>query len=323
MTTAAPASFRRRVWRWILLAVGLATAAWVGRAIWRLPPTRFFPPPRLSPAQASGELLAPVERSRILFIGHSLVNQDMPAMLRSVAASLGCEVTTDVQLRSGAILKHGWEGELPVEGVRAREVLATGAYDVLVMTEAVDLDDMLRWMEPAEYAGRYQQLAVAHNPSVRVLLYETWHDRGLVRNTWYGAARPQRWREFLDEDLGKWESIAVGAAERNGLPRMSIVPAGQALARLSDALRAGQVPGLAAEGELFSDAIHLAPIGNYFVALVQFATIHRRSPVGATNAPTDAAGRRLEFDAATAAAMQTIAWEAVTAYSWSGVRAGG
>jgi hypothetical protein len=312
----------RRLRHWLLLVALLAPGLWAGRAIWRLPPTRFFPPPRLSPTTASGELLAPIARAKVLFVGHSLVNREMPAMLREVAASRGCELTYDVELRSGAILQHGWDGNLPIDGVRAREVLATGAYDTLVLTEAVDLDEMLRWMQPAEYAGRYQQLAVAHQPAIRVFLYETWHDRELVRRTWYGAARKEGWREFLDEDLGKWEAIAVGAAARAGQPRMSIVPAGQAMARLCDAIRAGTVPGIASEAELFADSIHLTPLGNYFIALVQFAAIHRQSPVGATSSPLTAEGRRVQFPAAAAAAMQRIAWDAVTNYAWSGLRAG-
>jgi hypothetical protein len=313
---------RRRLRHWILLAGLLAAGLIAARAIWRLPPTRFFPPPRLSPTAANGELLAPVPRARVLFVGHSLINREMPAMLREIAASRGCELSFDVELRSGAILQHGWAGNLPIDGVRAREALSTGAYDTLVLTEAVDLDDMLRWMQPAEYAGRYQQLAVAHNPAIRVFLYETWHDRELVRHTWYGTARKERWREFLDEDLGKWESIAVGAAARAGQPRMSIVPAGQALARLNDAIAAGEVPGITSAAALFADSIHLTPLGNYFIALVQFAAIHRRSPVGATSSPLDAQGRRLQVPDAAAAAMQRIAWAAVTDYAWSGMRAG-
>ncbi len=318
MTTLPP--FRLR--RWILLGGLLAAGLWGGRAIWRLPRTRFFAPPRLSPTVASGELLAPIARAKVLFVGHSLVNREMPALLRDIAASLGCELTADVELRSGATLQHGWEGQLPIDGVRAREALTTGAYDTLVLTEAVDLDDMLRWMQPAEFAGRYQQLAVTHNPSIRVFLYETWHDRELVRHTWYGAKRAERWREFLDEDLGKWESIAVGAAARAGQPRKSIVPAGQALARLTDAIHTGNVPGIASEKALFADSIHLAPLGNYFIALVQFAAIYRKSPVGATSTPLGASGRRLEFPAAATDVMQRIAWEAVVDYAWSGVRAG-
>lgn len=322
MTTPTRPPSRHRLLRWLLLGGLLAAAGWGGRAIWRMPPSRYFPPPRLSPPKPTGALLAPLARAKVLFLGHSLVNREMPAMLGDIAASLGCEFTADVQLRSGATLRHGWEGTLPIEGVRARDALATGAYDTLVLTEAVDLDEMLRWMDPAEYAGRFQQLAVTHNPTVRVFLYETWHDRELVRHTWYGSARAERWREFLDEDLGKWETIAVGAATRAGQPRMSIVPAGQALARLTDAIRGGEVPGIASEAALFLDGIHLAPLGNYFIALVQFATIYRRSPIGATSAPHAVDGRRLEFPAAATAVMQRIAWATVSEYAWSGVRAG-
>lgn len=323
MNAPAPASPARRLRRAAFLLALLAVLLLGGRALWRLPSTRFFPPPRLSPTTASGALQPAVERAKVLFIGHSLVNTEMPAMLRSIAASLGMAHENDAQLRTGASLKDSWESTAPVEGVRARDVLPRGNYDVVVLTEAVDLDDSLRWSDSAEYAARFQRLAITGNPGVRVFLYETWHDRQLVRNALYGTARAAGWREFLDEDLGKWESIAADAAQRAGAPRMAIVPGGQAMVRLTDAIRAGSVPGLTSEAELFSDTVHLRPLGNYFIALVQFAAIHRKSPVGATNAPTDAAGQRHEFPPATATALQTIAWDAVANYAWSGLRSDG
>jgi len=309
----------RRLGQLALLGASLLAA----RELWRLPWTRYLPPPRLSPVTAVGALRPPLDRARVLFIGHSLVNTEMPAMLQSIAASLGCAVQAEVQLRSGACLQVSWHRQGAFEGIDARAALASGAYDALVMTEAVDLDDMLRWMQPAEHASLFQALAVAHRPDVRVFLYETWHDRALVRRTLYAAPRAAGWRQFLDEDLGKWEGIAVGAAERTGLPRMALVPAGQALARLADACRRGEVPGVADEGSLFADGIHLMPLGNYFVALVQFATLLRRSPAGATPNPVGADGVQHTFAPATAAALQQLAWAAICDYAWSGVREDG
>ncbi len=211
---------------------------------------------------------------------------------------------------------HRVPGGTATSALGVAQAMVTGGHDV----ELVGVSARHAEPPPRELTPPMEVRALA---LPRRLLYETWHDRELVRSSFYGAARPARWREFLDEDLGKWESIAVDAAQRAGAPRMAIVPGGQAMARLTDAIRAGSVPGLTSEAELFSDTIHLRPLGNYFVALVQFAAIHRKSPVGATNAPTDAAGQRREFAAATATALQNIAWDAVANYAWSGLRSDG
>lgn len=276
-------------------------------------------PPRLSPETPPGPLRSPIDEAHVMFIGHSLVNFHMPAMLADVAHSLGVQHEHAAHIQDGAPLKHNWERHEQARGTDARKALPTGRYDVVVLTEAVDLDDMIRWMEPAEYGGRFYRLAVEANPDVRVFLYETWHDRNLVRRGPLGCSRGGDWRAYLDDDLGKWEGIADDIARAHRGPPVAVVPGGQAMARLVDEIRAGQVPGIDNERSLFSDTVHLSPLGNYFIALVQFSTIYRRSPEGATAAPRDAEGRVHEVPVSSARALQRIAWDVVRGYAWSGV----
>jgi hypothetical protein len=276
-------------------------------------------PARLSPEEARGSRRPPVSSASVLFIGHSLIGPHMPAMLAGVAESLGVEHAYASQVRDGASLQVNWkEGGLP-EGVDARRELEKGTWDVVVMTEAVSLDDMIRWMEPVEYGGRFHALAMASNPRARTFMYETWHDRDVVRSRFFGLLRRGDWRAYLDDDLGKWERIVAGINARHEGRPMRIVPGGQAMARLTDALRAGQGPSGLSEADLFADAIHLSPLGSYFIALVHFATIYRRSPEGATHVPEDGEGRAVRIDPHVAAFMQRTAWEVVREYAWSGV----
>ena len=83
------------------------------------------------------------------------------------------------------------------------------------------------------------------------------------------------------------------------------------------------MPGLADIRELFADDIHLNDRGNYFVAMVQYATLYRRSPEGLPSRIANEWGESLDTPTpALARAMQAIAWQAVTAYARSGVAGG-
>ncbi len=269
--------------------------------------------PRRTPA-------APIEAASVFFVGHSLVNFEMPSMTQAIAESLGARMTWDAQIRIGGALKANWDAFEGSEGTWGRTALATGRYDTLVMTEAVSLDDMIRWLEPVEYGGRWYDLAVRSHPGARVFLYTTWHEWNEVRRV-FGCARPGDFRAYIDEDRPKWEGIADGIArERPGGPPLHIVPGGEGLARVWDEARAGRIPNVPDIRPLFEDDIHLTPLGNYFVGLVQFATIFRRSPVGATRVVRDAEGATLvEVPEETARALQRIAWDVVTGYPRAGV----
>jgi hypothetical protein len=262
----------------------------------------------------------------VLFIGHSLVNFHMPAMLESVAHSLGVVHRHAAQIRDGGCLQVNWNEPDDAMGVNAREALLTGDWDVVVMTEAVDLDDMIRWMEPAEYGARFHALAQRANPGARTFMYETWHDRTLERSGLLGCGRRGDWRRYLDDDLGKWERIVADinarhASTANRGPSMRMIPGGQAMARVVDDIRAHRAPKTLTETDLFSDDIHLSALGNYYVALVHFAAVYRRSPQGATRTPTDADGRTLSVAGDVADFMQRTAWQVVSEYAWSGVTA--
>ncbi len=313
----------------VLLALGSALLGGVGLAVSRRVHKLWVIPeaPSRSMSTAAWAETPPVQSLHVLFVGHSLVNQDMPAMARGVAASLGVDLTYDVQLIDGGSLAVNWNQAQRATGVRAREALLTGGYDTLVLTEAVNLDDHLRWSEPSHHAALWYALAREHRPDARLFFYETWHHRDQPRHV-RGLPLVQSrmsWREHLDADLGKWEHI-VDEAEREyatfhaSTPlHVDIVPGGQALAALVDAVRAGQVPGVPNEALLFRDNVHLTDLGNYFIALVQVATLARVSLDGATNQVTRGDGQSVVVPAETARALARIAQRAVRLYPRSGV----
>ena len=260
----------------------------------------------------------------VLFVGHSLVSWTLPDMLRDAARGAGGRGRVDAQIINGAPLAWSWEHSAEAEGVDARAVLPRGDYEILVLTEAVPLDNHLRWSDTNGYAKRFYDLAADANPNARVHLYESWHDirSGAGVDIEYDDGDGVPWRTRIDQDLPKWESVVdhVNAERAPGQPEMLLVPAGQAMARMHDEIARGAVPGLGSIAELFSDDIHPNDLGFYFVAMVHYAALYGRSPAGLKRALRSRHGTPYAApSAALAAAMQRIAWETVCAYPRSGV----
>lgn len=303
-------------------AGGAALYAWKRRlpTLWDIPapPSRAIAIDMDLRGEASGwRPAAPVPSIRIMYVGHSLIGPDIPVMSKRIAESLGVEFDFSVQLIDGGSLEVNWNHPDRAAG-DARLDLATGEYDALLLTEAVNLDDHLRWSSPATYAARWASLARSHRSDARLFFYETWHDRSESRFR-LGVRHGDTWRENLDRDLGRWEHIVDRAEARDPSLHFDIVPGGQSLAALVDAIDTGEVPGVRSVDALFHDTIHPSPLGAYFMSLVHVSTLTRRSPLGAARVVPTGNGADYEVPEPLADALQRIAWEAVRAYPRSGV----
>ena len=146
------------------------------------------------------------------------------------------------------------------------------------------------------------------SPNIKTYCYETWSH---VENNDYAA-----WRLRINDDRPFWEKMA-GGIRRDSL----IVPAGQAMAALYDALLRGSVGRLTNINQIFSDNIHLNNTGNYFVALVMYATLFKMSPEGLPDVPAGPFQQtvRVETDGATRLALQRLAWQTVKNYRFAGI----
>ena len=74
---------------------------------------------------------------RTLFVGHSLVGQVAPNMFNNFLESQNLDVQADAQVINGASLRYNWDNGASAQGVNAREVLPSGDYDTVIVTEAV------------------------------------------------------------------------------------------------------------------------------------------------------------------------------------------
>lgn len=258
---------------------------------------------------------------RVFHIGHSLVARDMPAMLAQLA---GSGHGYESQLGWGATLRSHWDPDVPINGFEtenshpryrdARDAVASGAYDAVILTEMVEIKDAIRYFDSADYLHRFAKAAWEANSRTRVYLYETWHP----------LPDPDGWLERLDRDLATyWEAeILRRALAYPGMKHpIYLIPAGQVMARMVREIEeSGGFPGLRTRADLFSDDIHLNDQGHYLVALIHYAVLYHRDPANLPSALQRADGSpAVPVDPQAAAMMQRIVWEVVTTMPQTGV----
>jgi hypothetical protein len=280
-------------------------------------------------AQLYASPLAPPDKPlRVFHLGHSLVGRDMPAMLEQLA---GPGHDHRSQLGWGTTLKSHWEPDVPINGFEqmnahpkyedALSAVRGGKFDVVVLTEMVEIKDAIKYYESPDYLRRWAREARTSSPKTRVYLYETWHR----------LDDADGWLERLDRDLARfWEKelLARSMAHGDTLGPVYVIPAGQVMARLVRRVeQAGGLPGFKSREDLFSrgsdgtvDNIHINDLGNYLVALTHYAVLYHRSPVGLPYRlkradGTDAVGPSEQA----ARMMQAVVWEVVTSYPKTGV----
>lgn len=254
-------------------------------------------------------------------IGHSLISRDMPAMLAQLA---GEGHRYESQLGWGAELEAHWEPGIALDGAdvendhprfrEAHDAVGSGEYDVLVLTEKVDIRSSIKWHESWFYLSEWAKKAWTANPSTRVYLFETWPN----------LDSDESWLNRLDLDLARyWErEIIDRALAVDGVDRpIYVIPGGQVMAALVQALdRQGGVEGVRSERDLFKDDIHYNDLGAYLMALTHYAVIYGKSPVGLPNQLNRADGKVAESPSEELALlMQQVVWDVVRGYPRTGV----
>ena len=267
---------------------------------------------------------APNGPLKVYHLGHSLVGTDMPAMLAQLA---GEGHAYNSQLGWGSFLREHWEPDVLVKGFEEsnghpeyrdpHEALASGEYDALVLTEAVEIRDAIKYFTPQDYLRKWAVAAWDTNPDTRVYLYETWHP----------LDDSEGFLTRLDRDLELyWEGeiLRRALAFRDVTKPIYVIPAGQVMARFVRAVEAqGGIGPIKDRSDLFADNIHFNDLGAYLVALTHYAVLYQRSPLGLPHQLTKADGTPAADPGSEAARlMQEIVWEVVTTYPPTGVPQG-
>lgn len=264
---------------------------------------------------------APTGPLNIYHLGHSLVGHDMPAMLTQLAET---GHRYDSQLGWGTFLKAHWDPDTPINGFEdsnthpeyrdAHQAVDSGEYDMLVLTEAVEIRSSIKYFDSARYLHEWAAAAKAKNPDIRVYFYETWHE----------LDDPEGWLTRLDRDLELyWEGEILRRAlnhEDNPGP-IYMIPAGQVMARfVREVETRGGVGPIKTRQDLFSDNIHFNDFGAYLVALTHYAVLYQKSPVGLPHALMKADGSMAADPGPKAARlMQKTVWDVVTSYAPAGL----
>ena len=269
------------------------------------------------------------QTNKTFFLGHSLVNFHIPNMVDQLSIAASETFSYDANIGIGASL--AWHYQSPTSGSGAQWdlTLPNGGYENFIITEAVPLNNQLQFNSTYRYVDSLYQYAELYNPNIRYYVYETWHCTNSGNGTTTGVGGypcsydPESttlWRDRLDIDLDKWESIAdsINLIHPN---EMYVIPGGQAFARLTDSIESGTFPGLASVYDLFVDEYHLDNRGNYFIACVMYSVIHGVSPLGLPNQlMTEFGGLYTEFPTPEQAEkMQEIAWQTICDYERDGV----
>ena len=306
-----------------ILVFALLTTALAGGGFYL---SRLVNKPDIDAAYAM-PLTPPAAPMRVFHLGHSLVGRDMPAMLAQLA---GNGHSYHSQLGWGTSLREHWDPKLPINGFEtenahdhyrdAKEALASGSYDAVVLTEMVEIKDAIKYHKSGKFLRKWAGEARAANPDTRVYLYETWHHLN----------DPAGWLDRLDADYGAhWQQQVLFDDLRNRPDSPArIIPAGQVMARFARDLTArGGVEGLASIEGLFArnddgtlDTIHVNDLGAYLVALTHYAVLYHRSPVGLPYALQRADGTAAQAPSAEAARlMQEVVWDVVQSDRLTGV----
>ncbi|WP_299552966.1 hypothetical protein [uncultured Tateyamaria sp.] len=259
---------------------------------------------------------------KVYHLGHSLVGPYMPVMLKQLA---GEGHGFNSQLGWGSPLEQHWEPDVPINGFDesngppayrdAKEAMVSGEYDAVVLTEAVEIRDTIKYHDPHDYLRKWAAAAWNGNPDARVYLYETWHN----------LDDSEGWLNRLDLDLERyWEREILKRAQAYGEidKPIYVIPAGQVMAAFVRKVEAaGGIGPIQDRADLFDDTIHFSHYGGYLVALTHYAVLYGRSPVGLPHQMQLADGSPADDPGPDAArAMQETVWEVVTSYPPSGVK---
>jgi hypothetical protein len=252
----------------------------------------------------------------------------MPVMLDQLA---GAPHSHHSQLGWGTPLKAHWEPGEEIFGFdtendhpryrNAKDALNSGQYDVVVLTEMVEIKDAIKYHNAPEYLHRWAEFARKGNPDARLYLYETWHN----------TDDPAGWLTRIDQDLKThWEDqvLLPGMARTAPVQPIYVIPAGQVMARFVQEVETrGGVDNIADRYGLFArqddgtpDTIHLNDLGAYLIALTHYAVLYHRSPVGVPFELQRADGTKADAPGPAAARlMQDVVWQVVTNYPKTGV----
>jgi hypothetical protein len=285
-------------------------------------------PPTPTTTPAIGGALS---KANIFYSGHSLLNNTLPEQTANLANSLSTPLRWNRQIILGSPVRARTRGENPgsasfdgyqtglnrdgsnmdvISELRNPQTLSGERYDALIITENHMLGSTLQFEDTVRYVRHFHERFIEGNPQ----------GQSYFSHSWLGIANksnPAAWIAYERAAAPAWQCVTArintSLAAEGRSDRMHFLPAGLALATLIERATQGTLEGITAGStdatvdRIFEDDVHYnASLGAYFVGLVNYASVFRRSPVGAA-APAG-------VTAVQAKSLQETAWNVVANY---------
>ena len=237
----------------------------------------------------------------MFFMGHSLVGPHIPGLVEQLSEAHSIPSSSNSQVGWGTTMRahyNYYSAGTEFPGLftgdpnhrDAHEAIASGEFNVLVITEMVEIIHAVKYFNTEDYAGQWSEFTEDNSPGTQVYLYETWpnldvegelsgdenhpeYTTGRHGDYWLNKVEFDHNRYWRQSILNVMNGVAV-----NNTVRM--IPAGQVMKEFVILLEGtqGGIGGISNRQSLFSDNIHLSDYGMYLVGLAQISTILDRSP---------------------------------------------
>jgi PKD repeat protein/chitodextrinase len=273
----------------------------------------------------------------VYFIGNSVTDAINYDGLQAIAQSCGNTHNYGRQMIPGSPLENLWAN--PAGGFTTPPYnYPTNAF-TNYKWNTLSLQPFDRFIygtnQDLEMIGNFINMIKVNSPDVQVFIYERWPrtpnsllptDASLTADTWNNLWKSNFTGSFdnTNETADYFEKLAYAVRNSNsfGVKKVLLSPVGQVMYEINKKMAAGLVAGYSKIWDVYSDGIHLKPIGSYIAACTYYATIYQSDPRG-----TFVPGNFGTIPVNVAAIIQQTVWDVVTQYkdnsnaTWSGVDA--
>lgn len=257
------------------------------------------------------------EGTKVFVCAHSFMIYTA-GMLPAIAKSAGVpHLNAGQQMIGGSQVIQHWK--VPDEQNQVKKALKEGMVDVLTLSPHL--------LMPDEGIDNFTKLGLEKNPNLRVYVQASWSPRdgktGDFTNSMRDAVTAEEVRQMRDAHYTSWQTKleaqvkALNAAV--GKETVHIIPVSTAVYALRERIAEGKAPGVTKQTAMFRDDLgHPTDLMALLVTYCHYAAIYQRSPVGiAVPASLKSNPQAKQLNQL----LQELAWEAVSNYPMSGVKA--
>jgi hypothetical protein len=254
---------------------------------------------------------------RVFYTGHSFSGgpHEWMWILCQQAGVEGYESLGRQMAGASRVVTH-WN--IADERNRAKQALQQGSVDVLVLSPNMQMPD--------EGIDAFVELALKHNPPVRILVQGSWLTwDGLGPQGITNTQRDERpVAEIRDRTARHMEEIREqlrSVNRRVGRDLCTLVPVGAGVVRLRELVAEGKLPGFERPAQLFSDDIgHASPAVSHLATYMFYIALFQKDPrplpgLGSNNWTKKWGTPPKEL----APLLKTVAWEVMQGEPLSGL----